>query len=1624
MNRITTLLVLGAFLPVFSFAQIFKAGQSGNQTLPSGHGKSSFIGPNLVQAPAESASSSPTFPICAFDEMNHKHAQEDPDFEQEMKHYLEEVVPTLSEVGGAEKSTVPPLMTVSVVVHVIHNGEPVGQGQNLSAAQILAQLEILNEDFASLNPQFFNTPGPWFNLAGTPNIDFCLATVDPVGNPTVGITRHNLQVTGSSWNNNNINSFIKPQTKWDPLRYFNIYVLPIPGTTSAGGVVGFSNYPTPGLIGSNQDGVVIDYRWFGAPGFGVSGWRALTHETGHYLGLPHTFNGNSCNNDDGIADTPNMDKSTREYVTLNCNEGYPAGPVSCGNEHLYVNYMDYVTENCYTSFTNGQVNVMRAVLNGTSQGFGYGSRNGLIQNAPAQCTIPANDAGITRIISPEEVTCTPNQLTPLVTLRNFGTEDLTSATITLQAGTALPVNYSWTGNLFPGQSTDVTLPAFSPPLGQYTLSIYTQQPNGMTDERLANDTTAALLFTHVALALPVSEDFEGETGFPTSTGVFEFNITSDDFAWELTDNASGFGVGATSAVFNNFEGTINNNPYGTIDALITRHFDFSNVTGAQLKFDVAYAPYDNFLTDSLLVLVATNCSQNFNQQVYRKGGVQLSTAPATTQPFVPLASQWRTETIDLSAYDGFSDVTLALINLSGWGNSLYIDNIRVGMDCSAITSSFDIVPNGCDNAPGACNGSATVNLTNHNGSLSYQWEGWPASHNLPTIYQLCPQQVSVTVTDGFGCQVVATANVPQAPAPTLNVSSTQVTTFGGSNGTATVTVTGGVAPYNYNWSNGVMQTAVTQNTSTITGLTAGTYTVTVTNANGCESTSTVTVTSICAGFSVNTSIGNVSCNGGSNGSVFATPQNGSGPYTYLWSNGATTAGINNLTAGNYTVTVTSGAGCPATKTATVGQPSAIVLTMSSTGETVFNAQDGTASVAVSGGSPGYTYLWSNGGITPMITGLAPGEYSVTVMDVVGCTMSGMVTVNQVSCAGFSSSLSSTNVSCNGLQDGTASVSVTGSTPPVTYSWSNSAATSSVSNLAPGAISVTVSDLAGCSSQHSTTITEWPVLSISASSTHETAVDANDGTASAAANGGTGSNYQYEWSNGASTANISNLAPGIYTVTATDGNGCEATASVEVEAYFCGVSLILSSQPASCPTVADGMAAVETVTGGSGPFAYNWSNGSTSFMIQNVVAGVYGVTVTDASGCAAQGQVTVVSADVTPPVVSTQNITVSLEANGSVTINGDMVDDGSFDNCSMVSVVVSPQTFTCANLGQNTVTVQVTDSSNNQSTGTAIVTVVDQTPPVVTCPPNISVTTCGPVSYSLPTAMDLCSNVTLVLTSGFNSGQVFPTGTTPVTWTATDAFGNSATCTFTVTVQSEISLVSIVNEPSCHGDADGFIDLVISGGTVPYTTMWSHGGGPSNLPAGNYTVTVLDANGCTLTEDYEITEPDELVFELLGTTPASGSMADGTISFSVNGGTGPFSIAWYNGSGTLLPGFNPLAVAAGSYQATVIDANTCEAQSAVIVVDQLNQAADVALANAIRLFPNPSGGKVMLQLDLPKAERVGAQVFDITGRQLFSIPEELVSSKTMQLDFQTFGPGVYWVKVFAGEAVAMRRVVIL
>lgn len=1614
--RITFLLAIA--FPIISISQTFPPYLFQQKGFSASHPKAA----NLPSSQANPVQSSPTvYPSCGFDELNHQHSLENPAFEEELRQYIEEAMPLLSQTGGLDKSAVEPLLTIAVVVHVIHNGEPIGQGQNLSEARIKAQIDILNEDYNALNSQFYNTPSQFMGVAGFPNIQFCLANKKPDGSSTNGINRQQMTVTGTSWSNNNINSTIKPAIKWDPTRYFNIYVLPIPGTTAQGGVVGYSNYPTTSQIGTNTDGVVIDYRWFGAPGYGQSGYRPLTHEAGHYLGLPHPFNGNSCSTDDGISDTPNMDGATRDYATLNCAESYPSGPVSCGNEHLYVNYMDYVTENCYTSFTAGQVNVMRAVLNGTSSGFGYGSRNGLIQNAPLQCAIPAKDAGITRIISPDNISCSSAaQISPVVTLRNFGTENLTNANILYKINNNAPISMAWTGSLFPGQNLEVSLPSFSALNGSYTITAWTTQPNGQADQRISNDTVSGNRFNYMIFPSPLFEDVEGEVGLPTQSGIFQIDFTSDGYVWKLSDEVSAFGKGTQSILFDNYN-DVNNVPIeeGAYDALITRHYDFTNLQDAVLKFDVAYSPILADLGDTLLVMVSTDCTQFFDQLLFKKGGENLATAPTAFQEFTPTPTQWRTEYIDLSAYAGESDVTIAFLNISAFSNRLFLDNIGLGKNCNLMEVTSTITPDGCNTS---CTGSATITATSPNGGLNYAWEGFPNSFNQSTNNQLCGGQSTVTVTDAIGCNVVENLTIGEEQAPQLSTMSTNVTSYGGSNGTATVNVANGTGPFTYAWSNGLFQPNTNNPSSTASGLAIGNYTVTVTPSNGCSTTSTVTVGSVCDGFTVNLIPVPVTCNGGNDGTVSLFVQNGTPPFTYNWNNGSSSQNLVNLPAGEFISTVTDANGCPVTASVMVEQPSIIQIMTNATNQTMLGVNDGTATATANGGLGGFTYLWSNGANTSSISNLTPGTYTVTVTDLANCTKTAIAIVNSVNCGSFAGNLGISNPPCFG-QSGSATVEIAGGTMPFTYSWSNGASSQTVANLPVGAISVSVTDGLGCGLQLSGTVVAPTALLANISTTEETLAGANNGTASVSPTGGT-SPYTVLWSTGANANNLTNLAPGSYGVTVTDANGCTTAGQAIVTTSDCFLALEFTSTPTTCNNSADGSIAVEVTAGGVGNFTYIWSNGQTTASINGIAGGGYQVTVTDGSGCSTVGQADLVADDNVPPVIQlVDNATASLDENGSVTLSPSYFIISANDNCGEPTLSLNPSTFSCSDIGEVQVTITAMDEGGNLASETVVLQLVDQIAPTVTCPSNIVANGCQAVQYDLPTATDNCpSAIELELLSGYEPNSIFPIGTTIVTWSAKDASGNTATCAFDVTLNYDLTAEAQIANPSCHGESDGFIALEIAGGQPPYITQWSNSGLPTNLPAGNYSATISDANGCSMVQVFSLSEPDELDIVVLSTTPATTGQSNGQIQFQVNGGTMPYQFTWLKG-GVSVPDFDPQAAPAGSYQLKVVDANGCILLSGLIVVNMVSSVYDQPnLASLIQVYPNPSNGMFYLKA-AGVNDSVQYSLMEATGRTIMANKMAIFDKGGNEsIDLQNLPSGIYWLKIKVSENLVWKRLV--
>lgn len=769
---------------------------------------------------------------------------------------------------------------------------------------------------------------------------------------------------------------------------------------------------------------------------------------------------------------------------------------------------------------------------------------------------------------------------------------------------------------------------------------------------------------------------------------------------------------------------------------------------------------------------------------------------------------------------------------------------------TAVVQQNTTPPGATASANGQLNCVSTTVQLNGGSSGSNPSYSWTGPNNFTSTLQNpvvnTPGDYSLLVTSGQnGCTSSASTTVVQNIAPPTASAVTPVSLTCVS---ATVQLDGTAS------SQGPSFTALwtTADGNIISGATTltpvvdepGTYKLMVTNNNnGCMSTSTVTVTQnppVSANATVNN---NVSCNGGTDGSVSVAVSGGNGSYTYLWSTGATSVSVTGLSAGTYSVSVTDGESCTAVSAVTVSQPLALSTNASATGETAAGANDGTASAAPAGGSSPYSYLWSNSATTASISNLAPGNYTVSVTDANNCTAVQTVTVNSFNCS-INATISTQNSSCNGDNNGTASVSLTGAAEPVAYLWSNSATTQSVGNLAPGTYTVQITDANNCPAQLSATITEPPVLLANAVATNETAAGANDGTATAAPTGGT-SPYTYVWNTGATTPGISALAPGTYTVSVQDNNNCLAVQTVVVNSFNCAISANITTANVACNGQNNGQATV-TLNGGALPYTYLWSNGNTTATADQLAAGVYFVSVTDANNC-----LVVTSAAITEPdvlvaaVAAISNVICPEDQTGSISLN---ITGGTLPYQLQWSGGQGGQ-----NLAPGTYTVSVTDNNNCSATTSATIVSTDNEPPVLNCPAASLVACPGEsATYNAPTASDNCNlnGAQPVLTAGLASGSVFPVGTTTIVYNIQDASGNNAQCSFEVIVEANpgVSVDDVVNES--NSASNGSISISIEGG-APATFLWEKEGvfyssdeDLTGLGAGTYSLVVTFANGCT------------------------------------------------------------------------------------------------------------------------------------------------------------------------------------
>jgi hypothetical protein len=778
----------------------------------------------------------------------------------------------------------------------------------------------------------------------------------------------------------------------------------------------------------------------------------------------------------------------------------------------------------------------------------------------------------------------------------------------------------------------------------------------------------------------------------------------------------------------------------------------------------------------------------------------------------------------------------------------------------------------------------------------------------------------LSMTDANGCSgvVSGSATVGISPAPQISANVTQPDCNGGANGALTLTVVGGVPPFSYLWSNN--STAQNQG-----NLAAGTYTVTVTDASGCSSFQSFALGGLPDLGLVSTGL--LTCLTTTQ-TLIASPATGA---TYAWSNGATPVANSNQatvnTPGTYAVTVTNSTnGCTGVATVNVLQDIALpTVSLTQSGSLGCGSAQATLTASVNAVGIPVTFAWSAG--TPVLgtntaTVTAAGTYFVTVTNsFTGCTATASITVAQNPSAGITAvNATVTNASCANTATGAISLSVVGGAAPYTYDWQHMGGNSNpanLSNLAPGTYVVTVTDANGCTRSATAVVTASPLIATAFSSVPPTCNNTFDGSIDLSVTGGVPP-YQYLWSTGSSTEDLTGLSAGNYTVTVTDANGCTRVAVRGLKAF----DVIMQTSVANCLA----NFSTDVSNGGGGQYTYLWSDGSTApTLVGGTIGTVYTVTVTDGNGCTATATGSVA---IQVPAPQANIIVSQLPCNGFLTAQllggvGGVLHQYQWSN-GATSVNIT-------NLAAGTYTVTIT-AGNTGCTYTASQTIAA---PLISADINESFLITQPSCFGRTdgalnlTVQGNTAPYTFQWSNGAFTEDISGLPAGIYTVTITDANGCTRVTGRTLIQPAQLVISGLPTPAGCNNTGGGILAQV-SGGTQPYAYAWSNGSNTavvSNLAAGNYVLTVTDANGCTNTGSFVV---GQAPLPSIGINLLSLGCNGALLGPAFAGGLVPSAYVWSDGNTVVSTTLNASVSSSGLYTLVATYANGCTASASIFV----------------------------------------------------------------------------------------------
>ncbi len=867
----------------------------------------------------------------------------------------------------------------------------------------------------------------------------------------------------------------------------------------------------------------------------------------------------------------------------------------------------------------------------------------------------------------------------------------------------------------------------------------------------------------------------------------------------------------------------------------------------------------------------------------------------------------------------------------GWSNGATtqsIDNLTAGVYSVAVSDSIGCIAAATLEVPnttqltftskvtnGTCdiakNGSILINDSTDVTGYTFQWSTGDTTQMLSNIV---PEKYAVTVTDNNGCSATDSITVEITRDLIIGFLEKNTTCDGLTDGSSTIVISQGQALplLTIEWSTG-------DSTQSIFGLAPGDYSFLVTDTFGCTVFGEPTI-EVGATFPIVETVTDATCIGVSDGSIILNDSAGVDGISIVWSTGDSTQSIAGLLAGEYSYVATDTAGCSREGTVVIGNQREFVgVNLSKTDVSCEGFSDGTISVSNAAEIPGGNYVWSTNDSTQNLTNIGTGTYTVTATDSDGC--SGAQSISIISLNSIDVSISQTEVSCTGVMDGSASINLGAFTDSLTISWNTGDTTQTITGIAVGTYSATVTTNTGCMATTSIEVTADSSLQIGLTGNNINCPDVDDGRINASVIGrGSNDGLTFLWNTNETSANISNLAPGDYAVTVTDTTGCIGIGGVRLNPADTIQIILTSVQPECMDTIGTG-AIFSTVSGGSGNFSYNWSTGDTTAAIGQLVEGTYILTLTDSEGCMVIDSATLIN----PP-----DLIVSATETKAATCEG--TTDGIAD--VLVSGGTSPyninwstggSTPTLSNLNPGTYSVEVTDAGGCQMTQNVTISQATNIGLVVTELTSSSGQSVADASASVSVSGGLAP-----YTINWDNGAVGDTvnnlspGLHEVI--ATDANGCFASGSVEVGFfELDVNVIEI-RDLRCNGDINGRATAEPTSGPPPYSYLWSTGDTTATvteLSGGQHSVTVTDGDGKKGRGVVNITEPEPIFFNLEITPPGCATSSNGRIVINAVGIVGN---ALYEFGFGVSPDSVINGISIGNKRFGILDANGCRADT--------------------------------------------------------------------------------------------------